>query len=358
MKRVVVAIDSFKGCLRSAEANAAAAAGVSEVWPDAEVKEVTVSDGGEGFMEAFYAAIGGTIQSVQVHDPLMREVSAKYLLNGQTAVIEVAEACGLWRLNEEERNPLIATSYGVGELILDAVSKGAEEIIVGLGGSGTSDAGIGMVKALEATQTKSDEHGTTIPLLDSHPTLRFVIASDVNNPLCGENGAAAVYGPQKGATPEMVEELDKRAKVFAEESAQRMGYDCSQEAGAGAAGGLGYALMQYLRAERRSGIDLLLETIGFDSLVQGADLIFTGEGASDRQTLMGKLPVGILHHSGKAPVCLIAGKISDAETLCQAGFAEAVCINPPHLPLEEAMRPEVAKRNIQETVARIVSKRQ
>ena len=351
MKRVVVAIDSFKGCLSSAEANAAAAAGVSEVWPDAEVKEVTVSDGGEGFMEAFYAAIGGTIQSVQVHDPLMREVSAKYLLNGQKAVIEVAEACGLGLLTKEERNPLIATSYGVGEIILDAVSKGAKEIIVGLGGSGTSDAGMGMVKALE-------EKGSILPLAENHPTLRFVIATDVNNPLCGENGAAAVYGPQKGATPEMVKELDKRAKAFAEKSAQRMGYDCSQEAGAGAAGGLGYALMQYLRAERRSGIDLLLETIGFDSLVQDADLVFTGEGASDSQTLMGKLPVGILHHSGKAPVCLIAGKISDAETLLQAGFAEAVCINPPHLPLEEAMRPEVAKRNIQETVARIVSKRQ
>ena len=341
MKRIVVAIDSFKGCLRSVEANGAAAAGVREVWPDAEVKELTVSDGGEGFMEAFYAAIGGEIRSVQVHDPLMRVVTAKYLLNGETAVIEVAEACGLWRLKPEERNPLVATSYGVGEMVADAVKNGAKTIIVGLGGSGTSDAGRGMLEGLKVKGQR----------------LKVIIATDVENPLYGENGAAAVYGPQKGATAEMVRELDERAKAFAEESAQRMGVDCSQEKGAGAAGGLGYAFMQYLHAERRSGIDLLLETIHFDDLTKEADLVITGEGAADRQTLMGKLPVGILRHSGQTPVCLIAGKISDKETLLQAGFAEAECINPPGLPLEEAMRPDVAKQNIRNTVARILTKR-
>ncbi|MBO4793001.1 MAG: glycerate kinase [Deltaproteobacteria bacterium] len=344
MKKVVAAIDSFKGCLRSVEANAAAAAGVRDVWPDAKVQEVTVSDGGEGFMEAWEAAIGGEIRSVQVHDPLMREVSAKYLLNGETAVIEVAEACGLWRLKPEERNPLVATSYGVGEMVADAVKNGAKTIIVGLGGSGTSDAGKGMVEGLGELRVKSEE-------------LRIIIATDVENPLCGEYGAAAVYGPQKGATAEMVKELDKRAKAFAEESAKRMGFDRSEEKGAGAAGGLGYAFMQYMHAERRSGIDLLLETIHFDNLTQDADLVITGEGAADRQTLMGKLPVGILRHSGKAPVCLIAGKISDREALLQARFAEAECINPPHLALEEAMRPDVAKQNIRNCVARIVSKR-
>ena len=341
MKRIVVAIDSFKGCLRSVEANGAAAAGVREVWPDAEVKELTVSDGGEGFMEAFYAAIGGEIRSVQVHDPLMRVVTAKYLLNGETAVIEVAEACGLWRLKPEERNPLVATSYGVGEMVADAVKNGAKTIIVGLGGSGTSDAGRGMLEGLKVKGQR----------------LKVIIATDVENPLYGENGAAAVYGPQKGATAEMVRELDERAKAFAEESAQRMGVDCSQEKGAGAAGGLGYAFMQHLHAERRSGIDLLLETIHFDDLTKEADFVITGEGSADRQTLMGKLPVGILRHSGQTPVCLIAGKISDKETLLQAGFAEAECINPPGLPLEEAMRPDVAKQNIRNTVARILTKR-
>lgn len=342
MKRIVVAIDSFKGCLRSVEANGAAAVGVREVWPDAEVKELTVSDGGEGFMEAFYAAIGGEIRSVQVHDPLMRVVTAKYLLNGETAVIEVAEACGLWRLKPEERNPLVATSYGVGEMVADAVKNGAKSVIVGLGGSGTSDAGRGMLEGMEKVKGQR---------------AKVIIATDVENPLYGENGAAAVYGPQKGATAEMVRELDERAKAFAEESALRMGVDCSQEKGAGAAGGLGYAFMQYLHAERRSGIDLLLETIHFDDLTKEADFVITGEGAADRQTLMGKLPVGILRHSGQTPVCLIAGKISDKETLLQAGFAEAECINPPGLPLEEAMRPDVAKQNIRNTVARILTKR-
>lgn len=348
MKRIIVALDSFKGCLRSVEANAAAMLGVLDIWPEAEVRDVTVSDGGEGFMEAFHAAIGGSILSVRVHDPLMREASAKYLLNGQTAVIEVAEACGLWRLREDERNPLIATSYGVGELVLDAVKNGAKQFIIGLGGSGTSDAGKGMIEALS---------GTLLLPESSRPTLRFIIATDVNNPLCGENGAAAVYGPQKGATAEMVVELDARARQFAEESAFRMGFDCSGEAGAGAAGGLGYAFMQYLGAEHHSGVDLLLDTLRFDKLVQDADLVITGEGSADRQTLMGKLPVGVLRHSGKTPVCLIAGRISDHEELMQAGFAEVECINPAGIQLEEAIRPEVAKENIRKTVAKICSKR-
>ena len=341
MKKVVVAIDSFKGCLRSTEANRAAATGVLEVWPDADVREVTVSDGGEGFMEAFHAATGGTLRSVQVHDPLMREVTARYLLNGETAVIEVAEACGLWRLKPEERNPLVATSYGVGELVADAVENGAETIIVGLGGSGTSDAGMGMLEGMEKVKGQRS---------------KVIIATDVDNPLCGENGAAAVYGPQKGATPEMVVELDKRAKAFAEESAKRMGFDRSEEPGAGAAGGLGYAFMQYLDAERRSGIDLLLETVGFDALVKEADLVITGEGSADRQTLMGKLPVGVMKHAGTTPTLLIAGKVSDRDELLRAGFVGAECINPPGLPLEEAMRPEVAKQNIEKTIINVLRK--
>ena len=345
MKKVVAAIDSFKGCLRSVEANAAAAAGVRDIWPNAEVREVTVSDGGEGFMEAFHAAIGGSLQTVSVKDPLMRDVTAHYLLKNQLAVIEVAEACGLGLLNTEERNPLIATSFGVGELVADAVNNGARTLIVGLGGSGTSDAGKGMLEGIKELRVKSVE-------------LRVIIATDVDNPLYGENGAAAVYGPQKGATSEMVKELDARAKAFAEESAARMGFDCSEKAGAGAAGGLGYAFMQFLGAERRSGIDLLLETIGFDALVTDADLVITGEGAADRQTLMGKLPTGILKHSGKAPVLLIAGKISDREDLLNAGFAGVECINPPDLELSEALRPEVAKENIRKTIYRFFSEKE
>ena len=350
MKKVIVAIDSFKGCLASGEANQAAAAGVRRKYPDAEIRQVTVSDGGEGFMEAFHAAIGGELVTLTVRDPLMRPVSARYLLKDQTAVVEIAEASGLTLLTREERNPLVATSYGTGQLVADAVKKGANHIIVGLGGSATSDAGKGMLKALIDTFNPNGNWDGIEALRD----VRFTIASDVANPLCGENGAAHVFAPQKGATPEMVIQLDEQARRFAEISARHFGYDRSAMKGAGAAGGLGYAFLQYLNADCKPGIELLLQTIRFDELVAGADLVITGEGSADRQTLMGKLPMGILQHSGDAPVCLIAGRISDRDQLLQAGFTYVECINPPGIALEEAMKKEVAQRNISDTVLSIL----
>ena len=350
MKKVIVAIDSFKGCLASGEANQAAAAGVRRKYPDAEIRQVTVSDGGEGFMEAFHAAIGGELVTLTVRDPLMRPVSARYLLKDQTAVVEIAEASGLTLLTREERNPLVATSYGTGQLVADAVKKGANHIIVGLGGSATSDAGKGMLKALIDTFNPNGNWDGIEALRD----VRFTIASDVANPLCGENGAAHVFAPQKGATPEMVIQLDEQARRFAEISARHFGYDRSAMKGAGAAGGLGYAFLQYLNADCKPGIELLLQTIRFDELVAGADLVITGEGSADRQTLMGKLPMGILQHSGDAPVCLIAGRISDRDQLLQAGFTYVECINPPGIALEEAMKKEVAQRNISDTVLSVL----
>lgn len=340
--KVVIAIDSFKGCLTSKEANEAAAEGIRRAYPDAEIVEVPVSDGGEGYMEAFHAAIGGELEEVTVRDPLMRPVMAKYLLHNEMAVIEMAQANGLTLLTKEERNPMVATSYGTGQLVADAVRKGAKQIIVGLGGSATSDAGMGMLRALIdafAPKGRWDE-------IEVLKDVTFTIASDVKNPLYGEQGAAHVFAPQKGATPEMVLRLDERARKFAELSARHFGYDRSQMAGAGAAGGLGYAFLQYLDAKSRSGIQLLLDTIHFKELVKVADLIITGEGAADRQTLMGKLPMGILEQSGHVPVFLIAGRISDREELLNAGFAHVECINPPDIPLEEAMRKEVAQQNI------------
>ena len=183
--------------------------------------------------------------------------------------------------------------------------------------------------------------------------VRFTIASDVKNPLYGENGAAQVFAPQKGATADDVLQLDERARKFAEDSARHFGYDRSQEEGAGAAGGLGYAFLQYLDADCKPGIQLLLETIHFDEMVKGANLIITGEGAADRQTLMGKLPMGILQRSAGVPVCLIAGRIKNQEELLKAGFAQVACINPDGITLEEAIRKEVAKRNISDTVSRL-----
>ena len=364
--KVIIAIDSFKGCLTSKEANEAAAEGVRRVCPNAEIVEIPVSDGGEGYMDAFHAAIGGTLEEVTVRDPLMRLIKSKYLLHDEMAVIEIAQASGLTLLTKEERNPMVATSYGTGQLVADAVRKGAKHIIIGLGGSATSDAGMGMLKALIDIFAKHGQWDDIEALKD----VRFTIASDVKNPLYGENGAARVFAPQKfaieqgeselvsasereqtrpkvkGATPEMILRLDERARKFAELSARHFGYDRSQMAGAGAAGGLGYAFLQYLNAKSMSGIQLLLDTIRFKELVADADLIITGEGSADRQTLMGKLPMGILEQAGHTPVYLIAGRISDREELLNAGFARVDCINPPGITLEEAMRKEVAQQNI------------
>ena len=373
MKKIVVAIDSFKGCLTSAEADQAASEGVLERMPDAKVVQVPVSDGGEGFLDAFKTAMGGEIVEVSVKDPLMRTIVAQYLVQGDTAVIEIAKASGLTLLSPEERNPMVATSYGTGQLVADAVRRGCKRIIVGLGGSATSDCGIGMLRAMidtltsgrdcsrSAIESSSDcsrsiaafAKGGSWDDVRELDDVRFTIATDVTNPLCGENGAAHVFGPQKfapqrGATPERIEALDARAKRFADVSARHLGRDCQNAPGAGAAGGLGYAFLQYMNAECRSGIDLLLDTIHFDDLLQDTDLVITGEGSADRQTLMGKLPFGILQRAQRnhVPVMLIAGRIADKQLLLDAGFSRVACINPPGLPLEIAMQPATAKENI------------
>ena len=359
--KIIVAIDSFKGCLSSQEANLAAAEGVRSVCPDAEIIEVPVSDGGEGFMEAFHAAIGGDTQEIAVRDPLMRPILAKYLLKDETAVIEIAQASGLTLLTNEERNPMVATSYGTGQLVADAVRKGAKHIIVGLGGSATSDAGIGMLHALIDAFAS---HGSW-DQITSLKGIRFTIASDVKNPLYGKNGAAYVFAPQKFSVRQGLSEsggvshddllaLDERARKFSEISARHFGYDRSKDEGAGAAGGLGYAFLQYLDAECKPGIQLLLETIRFDEMVRDASLVITGEGSADHQTLMGKLPMGILQQSHDVPVCLIAGRINHRDELLKAGFAHVECINPDGMSLEEAMRKEVAKQNIANTVSKII----
>ena len=258
----------------------------------------------------------------------------------------MAQASGLTLLAEHERNPLRASSYGTGQLIAHAVRQGARHIIVGLGGSATSDAGQGMLRALIDSFAPRGDWDDIKELR----AVRFTMASDVRNPLCGPQGAAHVFGAQKGATAEMMEQLDARARRFAQEAAARFGFDRSQDEGAGAAGGLGYALLQYLNAESRSGIDLLLEAAAFDRMAREADLIITGEGSADRQTLMGKLPMGILHHAQGIPVCLIAGRVTDRNLLLQAGFTRVECINPPGIPLAEAMHPEVARHHICQTV--------
>ena len=344
MKSVIVAIDSFKGCLTSREANHAAAEGIRKNNPSVHVVQIPVSDGGEGWLEAFQSAIGGEVVEVSVYDPLMRPIVAEYLVKDEMAVIEIAKASGLTLLLPEERDPMRATSYGTGQLVVDAVRRGCRHIVVGLGGSATSDCGIGMIRAIIDTFAKKGTWDDVQALND----VRFTIATDVTNPLCGPNGAAHVFAPQKGATPDVVAALDVRAKRFAEASARHMGYDCQNEVGAGAAGGLGYAFLQYMKANCRSGIDLLLDAVRFDELLTTAELVITGEGSADRQTLMGKLPFGILQRAFalQVPVRLIAGRIADRQALLDAGFSRVDCINPPDIALEEAMKPETAKKHI------------
>lgn len=352
--KIIIAIDSLKGCLSSVLANLSATEGVLSVLSDANIVQIPVSDGGEGWLSAYHAAIGGELVTLPVRDPLMRWIEAQYLVKDTTAVIEIAQASGLTLLTLKERNPLVATSYGTGQIVANAVRRGCREIIIGLGGSATSDCGKGMLRALIDNFAKQGSWHDITELKE----VRFTIATDVANPLCGSEGAAHVFAPQKGATPEMVEELDGIAQRFADLSAKHFGFDRQNEPGAGAAGGLGYAFLQYMNADCHSGIELLLEAVGFDMLLQDASLVITGEGSADRQTLMGKLPFGILQSAKRhqVPVALIAGRIGDCQQLLEAGFTHVECINPPCLPLEEAMKPTVAQQNIKTTVQRLLTK--
>ena len=351
MKKIIIAIDSFKGCLSSTAANQAASEGIKKSMPDATIVQIPVSDGGEGWLEAFRSAAGGEMTAVTVRDPMMRHITAHYLIKDHTAVIEIAQASGLTLLSPEERDPMRATSYGTGQLVADAIRHGCKHLIIGLGGSATSDCGKGMLRAIIDAFAPHGTWDEVAPLRDIH----FTIATDVTNPLCGEHGAAHVFAPQKGATPDMVLRLDASAKRFATFSARHFGYDRQEAPGAGAAGGLGYAFLQYMNADSRPGIDLLLDAVGFDHLLDGAALVITGEGSADRQTLMGKLPFGILQRakSHQVPVALLCGRIKDRTELLDAGFSRVDCINPPDLPLEEALQPETARKNIIQTVRRL-----
>ena len=369
---ILIAIDSFKGSLTSAEAGEAAAAGIRRAIPDAETEVVPLADGGEGTVDALVQATGGELIRTRVTGPLGEPVDAAYgiLGDGITAVIEIAEACGLLLISETKRNPLKATSYGVGELILDAASRGARSLIVGLGGSATNDAGVGMLQALGCRFL--DEMGEEVPrggaalgairsievsgLPPAIKHLDIQVACDVNNPLYGEQGAAYIYGPQKGATPEMVKELDGGLRNFAEVVKAELGTDIQEIPGAGAAGGLGAAFVGFLNAELRSGIELILDTIGLEEKVQQADYVITGEGRMDAQSSMGKAAMGVAGLAQKhgKPVIALAGSVSEeAAELNQLGVTAYFSVLKEVIPLEEAMAPDTARRNLRITAEQI-----
>lgn len=357
--KYVLAIDSFKGCLTSEEAENAAEMGIKAVDKEADIVKVPVSDGGEGMLDVFTALLPMEKRRVSSYDAMMRPVEGVYGVSGDTAYIEIAKTCGLAQIEPEVRNPLVATSYGVGLLVADALQSKCRRMIIGLGGSATSDNGIGMLQAVKDVLAP----GSLLPvdqILAPYDSVEVILASDVVNPLCGERGAAKVFAVQKGASLKMINILERKAITFARMSALHCGYDCKDVPGAGAAGGLGYAFLQYFKAKVQSGIDLLLNMTHFDDIIVDADYVITGEGASDRQTLMGKVPVGILKRvqSYAVPVILIAGKIADVDRdiLKNAGFANVVCINPETMTLEEAMEKDTAKSNIFHTMKRLFTR--
>lgn len=371
MKKAVLAIDSFKGCLTSAEAEAAAAEGVHAALPECEVIRIPVADGGEGMLDVLIAATHGKSISVQAHGPLMELREARYGISGdgQTAFIEMAAISGLPLVAPEKRNPMQTTTFGTGELIRDALQRGCRHFIIGLGGSATNDAGLGMLRALgfrfpDKTGNVSGYGGQMMGKVDSidtssvHPLLSgctFTAACDVRNPFYGTNGAAYVFAPQKGADAAMIEALDAGMRHLAAVIFRTTGKDISSCPGAGAAGGMGGSLSAFLNAELKPGIQLLLEMQNFAEQIKDADLIITGEGKSDRQTVMGKVPYGILTEARKQhiPVVLIAGGIKDTDILTRAGFHGIFSITPSPVVLEQAMQPEFARMNIRRTVEQI-----
>lgn len=372
--KIIAAFDSFKGSLTSIEAGEACARGIKSVLPEAEVRVVPVADGGEGTVSALTSAMKGMYVCCVVHGPLGKPVETVYGISsdGKTAVMEMSQASGLTLLTKKERNPLKTSTYGTGEMIADALRRGCTHIIMGIGGSATVDGGIGMMSALGVRFL--DAQGLTVEpcgenlgrissfdcdrLGDTLGACRFSVACDVKNPLTGKNGAARIFGPQKGATPAMVEELEEGMCNYADMLNHYTGRDIASISGAGAAGGVGAAMSAFLGASLLPGCQLMLEAIDFDSIIEGADLIITGEGSLDAQTLMGKTPYGILccAKSRNIPVIAIGGKVECRDILLKAGFAEVYSATPACMSIQEAMRSEVAKANIAAIAAKIAIK--
>jgi glycerate kinase len=355
--RVVIASDSFKGSLSATEAVRSIAGGVKKIFPEAEIKELPLSDGGEGLVDSLVKSTGGHIFQQKVHGPLFTEVDAFWgmLGDGKTAVMEMAAASGLLLVPEEERNPLCTTTYGTGELIKAALDKGCTKIIIGIGGSATNDGGMGMAQALGARflDAGGNEllHGggcldrlvtiDTTGMDAAIAKLDLLVACDVNNPLTGPSGASCVYGPQKGATPEIVQQLDENLAHFARVIARDLGVDVEHVPGSGAAGGLGAGLLAFLNGRLRSGIEVVIETVGLEQELQRCDLVITGEGKLDHQTIFGKVPMGVAKCARKydIPVIVLAGSVEEnLEYLHKEGITAYFSIANKPLTLEESMK--------------------
>lgn len=355
--RIITAPDSFKGSLTSIEASQAMATGIRRIFPQAEIIEMPVADGGEGTLAALVRAGGGQLLSQQVHGPRGETITAHWGLldNKKTAVIEMAEASGLLLVPPLLRDPRLTSTFGTGQLIRAALDHQVEHIIVAIGGSATNDGGAGMAAALGVRFL--DMQGKLLPpggaalikladidinQLDSRlKKTKITIASDVKNPLCGPNGASLVYGPQKGASPASALLLDQALAHYAMKAQAILGLDVANQEGSGAAGGLGAGLMLFLAARFKSGIDLVLDTLHFDAQLVNTTLVFTGEGCTDEQTLQGKVPAGIAARANRQniPVICISGSLGKRhQKIFTAGIAGAASIVPRPMTLGQCMR--------------------
>lgn len=384
---VVVAIDSFKGSLNSIEAGESAKRGITKAIPNSICEVFPLADGGEGTMEALTRGMGGEFIELEVTGPLGDKVMSTYgMVNiTKTAIIEMAQAAGITLVPTDKRNPMVTTTYGVGEIIIDAIKRGCRQFIIGIGGSATNDGGVGMLCALGFSfldsngnkitpnalglkdlsqiigETKNDNEkfGRSLdrPFIDIIKDCRFTVACDVNNPLCGEQGCSYIFGPQKGANKEMVQEMDHYLRRFADKTKDYLdGKDYANFPGAGAAGGLGFAFLAYLNAELKSGIDIVLESIGIEEKIRTADIVVTGEGRLDAQTVMGKAPIGVARLAKKhdVPVVAFSGCLGEGtEVLNQNGIDAFFPIIQNVAPIEELMDSENAKKNMESSVEQV-----
>lgn len=368
--KVVIAVDSFKGSMSSIEAGRAAAEGILAARPEAEIVVKPLADGGEGTTDAMIEGLGAEKIEVAVTGPYEKPITAYYgyLKDTKTAVMEMAAAAGITL--SDEKDPMRATTYGVGQMIQDALEKGCRHFIIGIGGSATNDGGVGMLRALgyefldkdgkdvgnggqalaKIAQIRTDKKN---PLLDK---AHFQIACDVTNPLCGEKGATYVFGPQKGVTEDQKEILDQAMQHYAKETARITGHDFSETPGTGAAGGMGFAFLAYLSSELTSGIELILKTVELEKEFQDADIVVTGEGRLDVQTAMGKAPVGVAKRAKKygAKVIAFAGSVTPEANACNdVGIDAYFPIVRGITTLEDAMNTENAKMNMKMTAEQV-----
>jgi len=370
--KIVIAPDSFKESLTALHVCEALEKGIKTHFPNAEISKVPMADGGEGTVQSLVDATGGQIIQAKVTGPLGKEVEAFYgiLGDGKTAVIEMAAASGLHQVPMDERNPLITTTRGTGELILKALDQNVKHIIIGIGGSATNDGGAGMAKALGAKLINTNgaeikEGGGSLNQLAAIDLTNFdsrlaevkvEVACDVDNPLTGETGASAVFGPQKGATSDMVKQLDRNLAHYAAIIEKEMDIHIQNVPGAGAAGGLGGGLLAFLSAELKPGVDIVIEATQLESYIKNADLVITGEGRIDGQTIYGKTPIGVAKTAKKhsVPVIAIAGSIgAGSEAVYEHGISALFSVVPGAVTLSEAL--EKAGENVERTAKNVAS---